>query len=93
MVTLPDHAIPMTGLRDFIAALAAQHGAVYECNGSSALVQAITRLAGDEAAPDATERLVIALRRANVIDGATMVTLLGRYFDEEKGSPGATINT
>lgn len=81
---LPDHAIPTTGLRDFIAALAKQHGVVYEATGSGALAQTITRLAGDDATPDATERLVIALHRANVIDGATMVTLLGRYFDETR---------
>lgn len=87
MATLPDHAIPTTGLREFIAALAAQHGVVCESTGSSALAQAITRLAGDEVTPDATELLLIALRRANVIDGATMVTLLGRYFDEERGQP------
>ena len=83
-MTLPDHAIPTTGLRDFIAALAAQHRIVYEFTGSSALAQAITGLAGDDAKPDATECLVIALRRANVIDGATMMMLLGRYFDEKR---------
>jgi len=32
--------------------------------------------------PDETEKLVIALRRAEVIDGPTMVTLPGRYLDE-----------
>lgn len=81
-ISLPDHVIPTTGLRAFIATLAAEHGVVYEPAGHSALAKVITRLAGDEAKPDPTECLVIALRRANVIDGATMVTLLGRYFDE-----------
>jgi hypothetical protein len=74
--------IPTTGLREFIAALANRHGVVYERTGSSSLAHVITRLAGDEAKPDATEQLVIALRKAGVIDGPTMLTLLGRYFDE-----------
>ncbi|MFG6443551.1 hypothetical protein [Roseateles sp. LKC17W] len=76
---------PWQTASDFIAAFVARHGIVYEFTGSSALAQAITGLAGeDDAKPDATECLVIALRRAGVIDGATMVMLLGRYFDEKR---------
>jgi hypothetical protein len=48
-------------------------------DGYSALAEVITRLSDDEAAPDETEKLVIALRRAEVIDDPTMVTQLGRY--------------
>jgi transposase len=36
-----------------------------------------TRLADDDVKPDETDKLVIALRRANVIDGREMVRLLG----------------
>lgn len=46
------------------------------------MAEVITRLSDDEAAPDETEKLVIALRRAEVIDDPTMVTQLGRYLDE-----------
>ena len=74
--------IPLTGLKTYIAALAERHSVSYVRSGSSALAAAITRLAGDDVKPDKTERLVIALRRAGVIVGKTMVLLLGRYFDE-----------
>jgi hypothetical protein len=74
--------LPMTGLSAYIADLAKRHGVVYVKTGSSAMAQMITRLAGDDGNPDETEKLVIALRRANVIAGKTMVTLLGRYFGE-----------
>ena len=74
--------LPMTGLSAYIADLAKRHGVAYVKTGSSALAQVITRLAGDDGNPDETEKLVIALRRANVIDGKTMVTLLSRYFGE-----------
>ena len=74
--------LPMTGLSAYIADLAKRHGVAYVKTGSSALAQVITRLAGDAGNPDETEKLVIALRRANVIDGKTMVTLLSRYFGE-----------
>ena len=76
--------IPMTGLSAYIADLAERHGVAYGKTGSSALVQVITRLAGEDGNPDETEKLVIALRRANVINGPTAVTLLGRYFDETR---------
>ena len=74
--------IPLTGLNTYIAGLAKRHGVSYVRSGTSALAGVITRLADDEAKPDQTERLVIAMRRAGVIDGKTMVALLGRYFDE-----------
>jgi antitoxin component HigA of HigAB toxin-antitoxin module len=80
----PQADIPMTGLSTYIANLAKQHGVVYVKTGSSALAQVITRLAGDDGNPDEPEKLVIALRRANVINGRIMVTLLGRYFDETR---------
>lgn len=85
-MTMPKNEadIPMTGLSAYIADLAKRHGVAYVMTGSSALAQVITRLSGDEGNPDDTEKLVIALRRAKVIDGRTMLTLLGRYFDETR---------
>jgi hypothetical protein len=74
--------IPMVELSKFIFDLAKRHGVVYVRNDMSELAQVVTRLSDDDVSPDDTEKLVIALRRANIIDGATMVTLLGRYFDE-----------
>lgn len=76
--------IPATGLKAFIAGLAARHKVSYVPTGASALAQVITSLSDDDVQPDDTEKLVIALRRANVINGLLMVALLGRYFDEER---------
>ena len=76
--------IPQTGLSTFIAGFAELHGVSYVRSGSSALAEVITRLAGDEPKPDDTEKLVIALRRAKVIDGRTMLELLSRYFAETR---------
>lgn len=76
--------IPTTGLSAYIADLAKRHDVVYIKTGHSALAEVITRLTGDDVKPDETEKLIIALRRAKVIDGRTMLTLLGRYFDETR---------
>lgn len=78
------HEIPQSGIQAFVADLAGRHGIAYVRTGSSALAQVITRLGDDEVEPDETEKLIIALRRAGVIDGPAMVTLLGRYFDETR---------
>lgn len=82
--------IPKSGLAQFVSELAAQHGVVYKQTGNINLARTITRLSGDDVIPDETERLVIALRRAGVIDGPTMVQLLGRYFDEQRAASGSS---
>lgn len=74
--------IPTVDLSKFIVNLAKRHEVVYVKNGTSALAEVITHLSDDEVKQDEIEKLVIALRQAKVIDGPTMVTLLGRYFDE-----------
>lgn len=77
-------SIPTVGLKAFIADLASRNGVTYVRDGNSALAEVITRLSDDDVRPDETEKLVIALGRANVIDDVTAVTLLGRYFDETR---------
>ena len=65
----------------YIAALARQHGVTYVRTGLDELADVITRLADDEVITDPTEDTLVALARANVIDGRTMSSLLGRYLD------------
>jgi len=76
--------IPSSGLKIFISELSKKHGVRYARTGSTVLAQAITRLSDDDIAPDDTEKLVIALKKAKVINGSEMLTLLGRYFDENR---------
>jgi len=79
----PQTDIPATGLKAYIADLAARHGVRYTKTGISALAGVITHLADDDVTPDETEQLIIALRRSKVIDGPTMLTLMARYFDDQ----------
>jgi hypothetical protein len=81
-MTVQIEDIPTIGLRRFIADLARRAGVEYVRDRYSVTAHVVTRLSDDDVRPDETEQLVIALRRAEVIDGRTMVTLLGRYFDE-----------
>lgn len=81
---MPNFDIPTTGLVEFIADLARKHGVSYVRTGVDDLADAITRLSDDEVVPDDTENLIVSLKRANVIDSLTMVSILGNYLDEKR---------
>ncbi len=75
--------IPTAGLAKFVADLARKHGVKPAQNSNDALADVITRLSDDVVITDDTEDLIVALKRAGVIDAGTMVTLLGNYLDEK----------
>lgn len=70
----------------YVHALAKEFGVVYQRTPTDELADVITRLSGDTVDIDATENLIVALRRAGIIDGPTMVSLLGKHLDERFGS-------
>lgn len=74
--------IPLSGLKEFVSSLAAQNAVSHVLTGRQALARVITHLSDDVVEPDETECLIIALRRAGVIDDQQMVIILGRYLDE-----------
>ena len=82
---MTDIDVPTSALAEFIADLARKHGVRYVRTGVDDLADVITRLSDDVVVPDDTENLIVALRRAHVIDSSTMVSLLGNYLDEIKG--------
>lgn len=53
-------------------------------SGNDALADCITKLADDDVWTDEIEDLMVALKRAKVIDGSKMIALLGNYMDEKK---------
>ena len=76
------NTIDKEDVRHYVAALAQRHGVVYAKTGNDALAEVITLLADDGVRTDETEDLLVALKRDNVIDGPTMVDLLGRHLDQ-----------
>ncbi len=77
-------AYPVSDVASHVVALAKQHGVSYKRTSNDEFADVITRLADDEVDTDATEDLIVALKRANVIDGPTMVSLLGSHLDERR---------
>jgi len=74
--------IPKSGIVDFVIDLARKNGIQYIRSGLDDLADVITRLAGDDIVTDETEDLIVELKRAQIIDDSTMISLLGNYFDE-----------
>jgi hypothetical protein len=74
--------IPTQGLAQYVAELARAHGITYSRTPDDALAEIITHLSDDDVATDETEDLLVALKRASIIDAETLVQLLGSYLDE-----------
>lgn len=73
-----------SSVADFVAELAERHGIRYERTQLDDLADTFTRLSGDDVpAFDGTSNLLVALKRARVIDGATMGDLLMRHLHEK----------
>ena len=68
-----------------IEKLALQHGVTYVRTRGDEFAEAVTRLSEDDVSTDATEELLIALRRRNIIDNEVLVTLLGEHLHEKFG--------
>jgi hypothetical protein len=67
----------------YVLALAKQVGVRYERTPEDELADVITRLSDDDVVTDEIEELIVALKRAGVINGSEMVALLSQYLDEK----------
>ncbi len=74
--------IPTSGLKEFVARLANEHGVIYKRIWADEFAEAATQLAGDNIISDEVENLVVALRRAYVIDSKKMIEILSKYYKE-----------
>jgi hypothetical protein len=67
-----------------IRALAKKHGIVAERTALDDWADDVTRLAGDDVQFDEVQELIVALRRARVVDGVELTRLHSRYLDERR---------
>ena len=81
------HAVrhtPELTAEECIRALAKQHGIVAARTGLDDWADDVTRLAGDDVAFDEVQEVVVALRKAGVINGVELTRLHSRYLDERQ---------
>lgn len=76
--------LPTKGVRKFIEKLATAHGIQYQRTGLDDFAGSVTRLAGDEIELDATEKLLIALKKRDLISGRQLARLMTNYMREAK---------
>ena len=67
-----------------IRALASKHKIVASRTKLDDWADDVTRLAGDDVSFDEVQELVVALRRAKVVDGIALTKLHSRYLDERQ---------
>ena len=66
-----------------IRELAARHGVAVQRTALDDWADDATRLSGDDGVLDAVGELVVALRRAQAVDGIELTRLHSRYLDEQ----------
>lgn len=76
--------MPTHNIAAFVIELAKLNNVTYTKTSNDVLDEVITRLSRDDIPTDDTENLIVALKRAHVIDAVTMVMLLDNYFDEKR---------
>lgn len=77
-------AIPITGVAQFVRALARKHKVSYTRTSMDQWAETVTRLAGDEVRSGAVQDLLIALKRAGKLSTDDMTALLVNYLRERK---------
>lgn len=79
-------ALPVKGVANYVAGLAAAHGIVFKRTRLDDFAEAVTRLAGDDERLDATGKLLASLRRRSVINGPQLARLMTNHMREQKNA-------
>lgn len=75
--------LPAKGLKKYINLFAKAHGVSSQRSKLDDWAEAVTRAAGDDVRLDETERLLVALKKKNLINGRQAARLLINYMREE----------
>jgi hypothetical protein len=77
--------IPTTGLAKYITDLAKQHNITYVKTFADTWADTVTRLSDDSIEADDIEDLLLALKRAEILNIDDMLSLLVNYLREKYG--------
>ena len=79
-------SLPTTGVSDFVDDLAKRYGLKYERTGVEDWADSVAKVLGDYVELDETEQLLVALKKAGVIDGRQAARLIANHFRERKAA-------
>lgn len=77
-------SLPKTGVAAFVERLAHAHNVIYKRSRLDDWSEAVTRTAGDDVQLDRTEKLLVALKKNNLISGRQAARLLTNHMRETK---------
>jgi hypothetical protein len=75
--------LPKAGVRQFIERLARAYGVEHKRSGLDAFAEAITRMAGDESMLDETGKLLVELKKRDIINNQQLARLVTNYMAED----------
>ncbi len=77
--------IPTTGLAKYITDMAKQHNIAYVKTFADEWADTVTRLSDDGIESDDIEDLLLALKRAEILNAEDMLSLIVNYLREKYG--------
>lgn len=86
LVALPTNpdALPTIHVQRFVERFAKAHGINYVRTGLDDYAEAVTRAAGDEVKLDSVGKLLVVLKKNNLIDGSQLARLMTNHMREVK---------
>lgn len=75
--------LPKSDVRSYIERLAEHYNIIHQRTGLDEFAEAVTRMAGDEIKLDPTEKLLVALKKKELINAKQLSRLLSNYLKEE----------
>ncbi|MEN7528752.1 MULTISPECIES: hypothetical protein [unclassified Cupriavidus] len=84
--TLPAEldALPVEHVSEYVLEFARAHHIEFSRSGVDDWSEAVTRAAGDDVALDATEKLLVTLKKQQLISGRQMARLMTNHMRERK---------
>jgi len=90
-ITLPEdlNALPLKNVSAFVQRFAMSRDVHFKRSGLDPWAEAVTRASGDDVALDETGKLLVALKKKNLINGRQMARLMSNHLSELRGLDGA----
>ena len=90
-ISLPEdlNALPLKNVSAFVQRFAMSRDVHFKRSGLDQWAEAVTRASGDDVTLDETGKLLVALKKKQLINGRQMARLMSNHLSEQRGLDGA----
>jgi hypothetical protein len=90
-ISLPEdlNALPLKNVSAFVQRFAMSRDVHFKRTGLDQWAEAVTRASGDDVTLDETGKLLVALKKKQLINGRQMARLMSNHLSEQRGLDGA----